>query len=491
MRTKEQAPLRAAPFKPGDLMDAVIDEDIVEARDLLVLCQTKEQVDDVDSEGRTTLMVAARGNGTGGRMYADLLAMIWGRCKALGCDKKNILLEKGGRQNWIILMHAARCGHKENLRQVISFYEETFDKINNPDIQAGIDQIDVDCNVKSIIDQRIFGGEAGMISNNSGAACTTTGTPSTQARRSSRFAKRILPSLQRKKRATQFIYGTESEPTESESTTRFDLEPVVVNDGAATTSASPTQARCSSKFAKRIIISPSPFKNKGVPHSAPATESRSTASVQLKSFEDISNYSGAAGGFTRPTQARHSSRFAKRISPSPSIKKEGAPHSTPKTGSKSTGSVDLESAEVKEQPIDNVDEGQKQPAAKRKHSSSQSEITDDPSRLHPRPRHEQKTASRRQGFPPTIKAEDSVAMSEATSEEESRLNKITQWLAQVIGYDPNMEEMRAYANLFYDSGLHSVEAIKHRMTKPDLNLKEFAAIKRFHKIPILKELKDC
>jgi hypothetical protein len=81
-------------------------------------------------------------------------------------------------------------------------------------------------------------------------------------------------------------------------------------------------------------------------------------------------------------------------------------------------------------------------------------------------------------------------MSEANSEEEWRSNKITQWLAQVIGCNPNMEEMRAYANLFYDSGLHSVEAIKHRMTKPDLNLEMFAAIKRFYKIPMLKELKD-
>jgi hypothetical protein len=317
-----------------------------------------------------------------------------------------------------------------------------------------------------------------MISNYSGAVCTTT--PSTQARRYSRFAKRIFPSPPKKKRAS----------TESEYTARLDLEPVVVNDGAAT-STSPIQARCSSIFAKRIIISPCPSKKKGVPHSTPATESRSTASVHLESFEDISNYSGAAGSISSPPQARHSSRFAKQISPSPSNKKEGAPHSTPKTESKSTGSVDLESAEVKEQPIDNVDESQKRPAAKRKHSSSQSEIADDPSRLHPKPKHEQKTALRRQGIPPTIKAEDSVAMSEATSEEESRLNKITQWLAQVIGYDPNMEEMRAYANLFYDSGLHSVEAIKHRMTKPDLNLEEFAAIKRFHKIPMLKELKDC
>jgi hypothetical protein len=112
MRTKEQAPLRAAPFKPGDLMDAVINEDIVKSRDLLVLCQTKEHVDDVDSEGRTTLMAAARGNGEGRRMYADLLAMIWERCKALGCDKKNILLEQGGRQTGLFLCMLQDAGTK-------------------------------------------------------------------------------------------------------------------------------------------------------------------------------------------------------------------------------------------------------------------------------------------------------------------------------------------------------------------------------------------
>jgi hypothetical protein len=160
-----------------------------------------------------------------------------------------------------------------------------------------------------------------MISNYSGAVCTTT--PSTQARRYSRFAKRIFPSPPKKKRAS----------TESEYTARLDLEPVVVNDGAAT-STSPTQARCSSKFAKRIIISPSPSKKKGVPHSTPATESRSTASVHLESFEDISNYSGATGSITSPTQAHHSSRFEKQISPSPSNKKEGAPTLYAKDGIK-------------------------------------------------------------------------------------------------------------------------------------------------------------
>ena len=77
---------------------------------------------------------------------------------------------------------------------------------------------------------------------------------------------------------------------------------------------------------------------------------------------------------------------------------------------------------------------------------------------------------------------------EEFSREEEQVQEVAEWLAQIIGYDPIMEEMKVYARIFYKMGWHSVAAITHEMRKKDLGLNEFASIKHFHKRRILRAL---
>jgi hypothetical protein len=74
------------------------------------------------------------------------------------------------------------------------------------------------------------------------------------------------------------------------------------------------------------------------------------------------------------------------------------------------------------------------------------------------------------------------------SREEEQVQDVAEWLAQAIGYDPIMEEMKVYARIFYSMGWHSVAAITHEMRKKDLELNEFSSIKLFHKRRILRAL---
>jgi hypothetical protein len=82
------------------------------------------------------------------------------------------------------------------------------------------------------------------------------------------------------------------------------------------------------------------------------------------------------------------------------------------------------------------------------------------------------------------KAKDCKGM----SRKEEQVQDVAEWLAQVIGYDPIMEEMKVYARIFYSMGWHSVAAITNEMRKKDLELNEFSSIKVFHKRRILRAL---
>jgi len=62
---------------------------------------------------------------------------------------------------------------------------------------------------------------------------------------------------------------------------------------------------------------------------------------------------------------------------------------------------------------------------------------------------------------------------------ECRVEKITEWLTSVIGFDPVQAEMDVYARIFYDLGLHSVEMIVNLCTKADVE--EFDWMKKFHR----------
>jgi hypothetical protein len=62
---------------------------------------------------------------------------------------------------------------------------------------------------------------------------------------------------------------------------------------------------------------------------------------------------------------------------------------------------------------------------------------------------------------------------------ECRVEKITEWLTSVIGFDPVQAEMDVYARIFYDVGLHSVEMIVNLCTKADVE--EFDWMKKFHR----------
>ena len=110
----------------------------------LMGCKTKQDVDDLDEDGKSAFMIAARGRpqkamacgsastvvvSNPGNVYNEILRSIWDHYRSLPHitvqDLQDVLLseDKWGRN---VLGYAAISKHKENLLLVISFYEEIF-----------------------------------------------------------------------------------------------------------------------------------------------------------------------------------------------------------------------------------------------------------------------------------------------------------------------------------------------------------------------------
>mmetsp|Transcript_19980 Transcript_19980/g.24631 ORF Transcript_19980/g.24631 Transcript_19980/m.24631 type:complete len:80 (-) Transcript_19980:475-714(-) len=79
-------------MNPGDLLEATEEGDVQRVVDILSQLineeeepnvETAELLDDVDSDGKTSLMAAARGAGSGDENYAAILELLWE-----GHDKK-------------------------------------------------------------------------------------------------------------------------------------------------------------------------------------------------------------------------------------------------------------------------------------------------------------------------------------------------------------------------------------------------------------------
>jgi hypothetical protein len=81
----------------------------------------------------------------------------------------------------------------------------------------------------------------------------------------------------------------------------------------------------------------------------------------------------------------------------------------------------------------------------------------------------------------TAAAPDGAVSSQgqAKSVKEGRVEKITEWLTSVIGFDPVQSEMDVYARIFYNLGLHSVEMIINLCTKQRVGT--FSWMKEFHR----------
>ena len=62
----------------------------------------------------------------------------------------------------------------------------------------------------------------------------------------------------------------------------------------------------------------------------------------------------------------------------------------------------------------------------------------------------------------------------------SRIKLLADWLSQVIGNDPDPQEMKEYAQKFFDEGLHSPQAIQELCTSEDVD--GFDWMKRVHKV---------
>ena len=158
----------------GELFVAAEDGDVQGVKDNLSrilgseLMQTNENakaaklIDDVDCNGKTSMMAAARGDGSGGDDYAKIMKMLWKGHKKCGTGR-DCLLAKDDKHKWIVLMHSAKCGDPKNLQMVLDMYIETFGTLSC--VQDEIDWANVDHKVKSIISNKVFDGNANPISN--------------------------------------------------------------------------------------------------------------------------------------------------------------------------------------------------------------------------------------------------------------------------------------------------------------------------------------
>ena len=68
-----------------------------------------------------------------------------------------------------------------------------------------------------------------------------------------------------------------------------------------------------------------------------------------------------------------------------------------------------------------------------------------------------------------------------------QIKYISEWVSVVIGWDPIIAEMEAYAEKFIDLGLTSVDQIKEECTTEEVQA--FDWMKKLHKILFLKNYK--
>jgi hypothetical protein len=70
-------------------------------------------------------------------------------------------------------------------------------------------------------------------------------------------------------------------------------------------------------------------------------------------------------------------------------------------------------------------------------------------------------------------------LGQAVSASDEREKKISEWLMNLIGFDPDLKQMELYARKFVELGLHSVEMINALCTADDVA--EFSWMLKFHK----------
>lgn len=144
-----------------ELHFAVLDEDTKAVKSLLRECSTKAEVDCPDERGRTAFMAAARGNGSGGRKFFDILQLFWNSYMELGCSGI-VLEETDDKHKWNLFMHSAKCGDIENLKLVLSFYQKMG---RFAELQESIDWAHVDHRAKQFVSDEVFDGAVAGISN--------------------------------------------------------------------------------------------------------------------------------------------------------------------------------------------------------------------------------------------------------------------------------------------------------------------------------------
>lgn len=158
-------------MNPGELLEAAEEGDVQRVVDILsqLICddvehnhETAELLDDVDSDGKTSLMAAARGAGSVGENYANILKLLWEGHKRCGTSEKSLKI-KGKKHGWNVLMHSAKCGDAKNLNIVLDMYTEVFGALSSKEDE--IDWVNVDHKVKKLVSEKVFAGNADPISN--------------------------------------------------------------------------------------------------------------------------------------------------------------------------------------------------------------------------------------------------------------------------------------------------------------------------------------
>ena len=84
-------------------------------------------------------------------------------------------------------------------------------------------------------------------------------------------------------------------------------------------------------------------------------------------------------------------------------------------------------------------------------------------------------------------AQGRTKKTQKTSKDIARAKKISAWLANIIGFDPDMKDMKSYADKFIHLGLHSAEMIEAMCTQEFLNT-NCLWMKPFHRIQVGKKL---
>ena len=111
-------------MKSGELLEAAEEGDVQGVENIISELlsddveqlgeETAKQIDDADSDGKTSLMAAARGAGSGGEYYASILELLWNGHKKCGTSKK-CLETKDSKRRWNVFMHSAKCGDAKRI----------------------------------------------------------------------------------------------------------------------------------------------------------------------------------------------------------------------------------------------------------------------------------------------------------------------------------------------------------------------------------------